>query len=69
MKKKKVSGVAEKSDASKNSAKTVSYTHLPEIVQPVPIDHEVGVVGDIAAGCAQMDNACGGGRGLSIRCV
>ncbi|MPM57020.1 hypothetical protein SDC9_103837 [bioreactor metagenome] len=37
----------------------------PEVLQSVPVEDEVGVVGDVAAGSPQVDDASGGGRGLS----
>ena len=38
----------------------------PEVLQAVPVENDVGVIGDIAAGGAQMDDTGGGGRGLAI---
>ena len=38
----------------------------PEVFQTVPVQDNVGVVGDIAAGGSQMDDAGGGGGCLSI---
>ena len=38
----------------------------PEVFQAVPVENDVGVIGDIAAGGAQMDDTGGGGRGLAV---
>ena len=38
----------------------------PEIPEPLPVNHQIRVVGDIAAGGSQVDNAGGGGSGLAI---
>ncbi len=37
----------------------------PEVLQSVPVKDEIGVVGDVAAGGPQVDDARGGGRGLA----
>ncbi len=39
---------------------------LPEIPQALTVEDEVGVVGDIAAGGPQVDDARGGGRGRAV---
>ena len=38
----------------------------PEITQPVPVQDQVGVVGDVAAGGPQMDDARRQRRGLAV---
>ena len=38
----------------------------PEVFQAVPVENDVGVIGDVAAGRAQMDDTGGGGRGLAV---
>ena len=38
----------------------------PEVFQAVPVENDVGVIGNIAAGSAQMDDAGGGGRSLAV---
>ena len=37
-----------------------------QITQTVPIEDQIAVVGHIAAGGTQMDNACSGGSGFAI---
>ena len=38
----------------------------PEILKAVPVEHHIRVVGDVAAGSAQVDDAGGGRRGLAV---
>ena len=38
----------------------------PEVFQAVPVENDVGVVGNIAAGGTQVDDTGGGGRGLTV---
>ncbi len=38
----------------------------PQILEALPVDDQVGVVGDIAAGGAQVNDARGGGSGLAV---
>ena len=37
-----------------------------QVLQTVPVDHQVSVIGHIAAGSSQMDNARSGRRNLSV---